>query len=661
MSDQSATETILFPDTIQMDQGRMILHAAENYPSDAEALAQCPENGIEAGATQIVIELYWNDGRPLIIYTDNGSGLLDRMKSADRSLADAWMKGGREVPWAVMLQQLAWSSKQSLEAMLRYIARSRKPQDGTARGQKAIGVLAYLQFADAAKLITRPSPGLQADAGLSLAEEECFIVELPSRAQLESNRLGFPEIKRELKRPLKAVGFKPVHGTQLVISDLHEGVERSLSPRALVEFLGSRFGSDIRDKGVTITVIDGFSTEGRKTSGGITLRAEPPVYRGACLIDREVQTTHGKMRFRAKLYYLIGTRSGRSPKLRRLGSDLRPLSELPEELFRNWPWNAVEGFVEAPKEMGWIAGKTTPLQSSRAYLHWMAALRNLTVELEEQIRAQEKRTREISTSKFGSEVATSVLEAMTQVETFKHQPIGILPRAGKPKRKNQPRGLRSLGLVVDRDVEVAVVDENEEAVAEVTIELHQGDKTQGDTTKLLQTKITGGGGFVNFGEQPKNRRYTVMVTDVPYGCAKTEATEHGFGLNKLEEPGHRHIFHVRTFRKPKGKIKKLDRRFQVWIHEFEDADPEKVLFKERLPNVIEINLAFKRFAMAWDDHDWDKVYLLVAYGCAAAIAGWSLAGQGLDSVLQSSGQLFPVIYETLAAAHRHGRKRQRRT
>lgn len=646
MNNSPSTPVILAPSgTVQMDQGRMLLHAAEAYGSDHEALGgQKGENARDAGATQIVFEIDLPNDR--VIITDNGSGMNGPMKAGDRQIGDAWMQGQRDEDWEMVVQRMSLSSRQSLQAMMRYVARSRKVQDGTQRGQKGIGALSHLQVADECTIYTIPNPEIQADAGDKLNAGECWVLQPPTRAQLEKNDLGYPPIAKR-QRTIRAPGLGQItHGTQLVISQLHEGVARSLNPKELAAFLGSRFGGDIAEERVEIIVYDRTTPEGRKVQGGIPIKARAPEYKGNCIFDEVLQTTHGKERFRVQLFYSAHHRGVRSPMLCRQGDRLHPLNQLPEKLFSGFPWTALEGVVEIPGKMPLAMNKSTPLQSSRAYLHWIKRLRELGDELEEKIGVIEKKVRSRSTARLGTEMAVATLTAMSQVEIFKDQPLGILLKKKKKKTQRKTKAV----LKVRRDTEVTVLDENDEPVAGNAIQLLHGER-------LITTKTTGKGGYVSFGRQPVKVGYRFVLAKTAAGCVVAGAAEHPFDLD-LENPGYRYVFHVKTGRKPKGETRKLDRRFQVWIHPFEDADPDREIFRGRLPSAIDVNEANRYIDAALDRPDFQAIDALVAYGIATLVAQWSLPGRDIEFILNAAGQLFAATRDTLEEMHR-GKKRKR--
>lgn len=632
---------------MQADVGKLLLDAAITYDSDVEAIGgQKGENSLDAEATQVVFEIDVPNDQ--IIVTDNGVGVVGYMKPDDREMGDEWMHGPREVEWEVIAARMSPSSRQSFECLMRYIARSRKPQDGKQKGKMGIGALSHLQVADDCVIYSLPSEELQRDAGIRLQPGECFVLHPPTREQLEANQLGHPPIVR-VQRELKAVGMRNItHGTQLVITRLHEGVARSLDPKELAIFLGTRFGGDIRDKGVRIIVYDRTTPEGRKHPGGIPIEVKPPEYRGNCIIDEELKTTHGKQKFRVQLYYSTHHKGNRSPMLRRAGSDFQQLGQLSERLFKGFPWTALEGYVEVTPDMPLTANKSALIQSSRGYLHWINRLKELTAELEEKIEEIEKKARSRSAGRLGKEIAEAALAAMSQVEVFAKQEIGILPR-----EKKNPSGKRTKKRVlqVRKHVEVAVLDENDEPVADNVIQLLRGDR-------LIDTKTTGASGYVDFGRQPLGLGYRVVLAKTAPCCVADGKTEHGFDL-KPDEPGHRHVFNVKTGRKPKGKPqKKLNRRFQVWVHPFPDADPERVLFRDRLPAAIEVNEANRHIAAALDRSDFGPIDALVAFGVATRISNWSFEGRGSDFISDAAAQLFAVTREVLEEKHRGKRKKK---
>lgn len=630
------------------DLGQMLLHAARIYETDIEALAQSVENSRDAGAKHILVEL-----RPdAVTVTDDGIGMVGRMRTEDQAKLKSWLSGQRDFTWKELVAQMAPSSRQSLELMMCAFARSTKVDDSTMLGEKHWGSLAHYQLADQTVVYTRPDETLQSDAGLPLREDEVFLLRFPTTTQLQSNELEFGLVG-PIANPVRGPwGGRFFHGTQVVIRGLHPGFERSLAPRLLVEHLSNHFGEDIR-RGLVIEVVDRLTEEGRRAKGGRVLKATTPEFKGVCLMDRDLTTTHGKHTFHVQLFYLAGGGTNLSPKLQRKGSGVRPLRDLSEEFLRQAPWNRLEGTVAAPDDLEWSSSKSLPLQSSRTYRHWMAGLRALGEELENLIAAADKRSRERIATRFSGEVVDAVLAAMAGSTIFGDQPIGTLPRVEKKKKTSHREKVER--QLCKRRIEATVLDEHDAAFEGATIELRCGEQ-------LIGTKITGSSGYVAFPDLTLRRRYLLRLTSVPADCVVDGEGETDISLT-LEEPGHRHVFHVHTGRPPKavgeGSVK-LDRTFrpQLWIRDIPDVDPTRVIFRERLPGLIEINAANASIAAALEDSDRTGLDHLVSYCCAAAIASWMLKGQSLDFVLQAAGQLCAGIYENLSESRKKRGKKK---
>ncbi len=635
---------------VGVDLGRMILHAARIYDTDVEAVAQLVENSRDGGAKRISIEMRSD----ALIVTDDGCGMVGRMKPEHRALLNNWLTGTREVSWEAVVAQMGSSSRQSFEMMMCSIARSTKVGDKAMLGEKHLGSLAPYQFADQTVFFSRPDDELQRDAGLRLGDEEVFLLRFPTAGQLEANQLEFG-LAGPIVGPLKdAWGKHLFHGTQVVIKGLHPGFERSLAPRLLAEHLSNRFGEDIR-RGVVIEIVDRLTEEGKRTKAGRVLKVTAPEFKGICLMDRTLVTPHGRHEYKVKLFYAPGSGTNVSPKIQRKGSTGRPLKELPEEFLRQSPWNRLEGIVEAPYDLEWSSSKSLPLQSSRTYRHWMAGLRALGEELENLIAAADKRSRERIATRFSGEVVDAVLAAMAESKIFGDQPIGTLPDVRNKKKKATSRRERVERQLCKRRIEATVLNEHDGAFEGATIELWCGDQ-------LIGTKTTGPSGYVAFPELTLRRRYLLRLTSVPTDCVVDGETEADVSLT-LEEPGHRHVFHVHTGRPPKAAVEgsaKLDRTFrpQLWIREIPDADPTRVMFRDRLPGLIEINAANASIAAALEDSDRTRLDHLVSYCCAAAIASWMLKGQSLDFVLQAAGQLCADIYDNLSESRRKKGKKK---
>lgn len=633
-----------------VDLGRMLLHVAKIYETDGEALAQLVENGRDGGARHISVEL-----RPdVIIVTDDGCGLTGRMRPEDRATLDRWLTGDRDLSWEQVVAQMTRSSRQSFELMMCSFARSTKVVDKNQLGEKHLGSLAHYQFADQTIFYSRPDEDLQKDARLRLGEDGVFLLRFPTAAQLEGNQLDFGLAGPISGQVKDSWGKRLFHGTQVVIKGLHPGFEYSLAPRLLVEHLSNHFGEDIRH-GLVIEVVDRLTDEGRRTKGGRVLKATTPEFHGACLMDRDLTTTHGKHTFHVQLFYAPGSGTNLSPKFQRKGSTGRPLKELPDEFLRQAPWNRLEGTVAAPDDLEWSSSKSLPLQSSRTYRHWMAGLRALGEELEDLIAAADKRSRERIATRFSGEVVDAVLAAMAKSKIFGDQPIGTLPDVRNKKNKATSHRESVERQLCKRRIEATVVDENYAAFEGAVIELWCGGQ-------LLGTKTTGTSGYVAFPDLTLRRRYLLCLTSVPADCVINGDEEKDITLT-LDNPGYRHRFHVRTGRPPKNapsEVARLDRtfRFQLWLRDIPDADPTRIMFRERLPGLIEIHTGNAGVAAALEDSDRTGLDHLVSYCCAAAIASWMLKGQSLDFVLQATGQLCSGIYENLSESRKKKGKKK---
>ncbi len=188
------------------------------------------------------------------------------------------------------------------------------------------------------------------------------------------------------------------------------------------------------------------------------------------------------------------------------------------------------------------------------------------------------------------------------------------------------------------------MDQYDQAFEGAVIELwHDG--------QLVDRHTTGRSGYVAFCDLALNRKYKVKLASVPADCLIEGTTEEEKTLTPAK-PGYRFPFHVRVNRPPKAKPEeavKLDRVFrpQLWIRDIPDVDPEKVMYRGRLPGLIEIHAANTFVAAALKNGDRSGLDHLVSFCCAAAIAEYMLKGQTLEFVLQAIGQLAAGIYENL--------------
>lgn len=640
---------------VGVDLGLVLLRLARIYETDRAALAQLVENGRDGGAQNIWIELRSDPREPqasCITVTDNGCGLGGWMKEAARDALKNWLVGNRELSWEQLLAQMTPSSRQSFELMMSSVARSTKAGDRTMLGEMHLGSLAHYQFADQTVYYSIPNGDLQMDAGIHLKEGEVFLLRFPTTAQLEANQVNFG-LAGPLVKPLKDPwGKRLQHGTQVVIRQLHPGFEHTLAPGLLAEHLSNCFGEDIRQQGLEIVIFDRMTEEGRNKRGGRVIIVKPPEYRGTCLLDRVLTTVHGKHQFHAQLFYKPGGGTNLSPKIFRKTSGGRPLKDLPEEFLHQSPWNQLEGIVEAPEGLEWSSNKDKPLQSSRTYRHWMACLRSLTDELEDLIAAADKRSRERKATRFSAEVVDAVLEAMAGNRIFGDQSIGTLPKISHKKKSQRQKKEEQIRK---RRIEATVVDQYDQAFEGAVIELWSGGK-------LIDQRTTGRSGYVAFCNLALNRKYKVKFASVPADCLVEGTTEIEKPLTP-SKPGFRFLFHARVNRPPKEKPEeaaKLDRMFrpQLWIRDIPDADPEKVMYRGRLPGLIEIHSANGFVAAALGNDDRAELDQLVSYCCAAAVAEYLLKGQTLEFVLQAIGQLAAGIYENLEESRKKKGKKK---
>ncbi len=631
-------------------EARMFLYIAQSIESPVHALAEYVDNAIDAGAKNVWVVL----ARDHIVIADNGEGMVPWIMPDDKAMLGMFFEDiaqGRQPGYEDVRVLMDKRSLQSLEWMMRCVSLSPKiPQrNSNARGMRGIGgTLAFLRIANRAVWLTKPHPrlakeywsGMPAEFRVQVKKTSAFQLLPPTKNDLEANLVRFQieAVSDSIRAP---DGEELLHGTVVEIKELDPEIEMGLRLPLIVDQFRSRYGEDVRTNRVHLTLIDRISDEGRRTSGGRAIVIEPPQYKGVLIHKGDLWLPKAEASFGVEIYYDPKATNAR-PMLRRRGSNLRPITDLPE--FNCPPWNSgrLAGFVDFPsipsKEEGlWTTDKRMPVESPTRN-HWQEAVNGIGPAIEAEIARLQDTQRKRKSDELANRVATALADSMKELAQFRD----VLPQS---RLANPPSGTRGKNpMPLDR-VTAVVFNEHNRGVEGIKIQLYRG-------SELMADKITGRSGELSFGKLGSGK-YRVRATvegDSP--ATFLEADSYRFEIDGETRLGFRALFRVHEGT-PAPETRRLP-RIVVLPTTFDDPT---LLWRSRLQlGAIDVNREYPAIRGAEVRNDEETVTAIYAYAVSSAIASHCLPGIDPGQVMQYAAQLFGEVLARLGQKSAKGRR-----
>lgn len=613
------------------------------YGHNTDVLEQYVENGFDAGARGVIVLLE----RDRVAIFDDGHGLVPKMSEDDYDTLQVYkadIDSGKlswEIPLDVLLPELSRSpSLHSFQWMMECIGLSSKrfSNEPQARGIKGIGALSFQQIANKAVWYSRPSSEL----ALAYWRDQNIAQNAPTHMlssataeELRRRFLGYKiDSSDQLKHPLS--GREVVSGTLVELTELREGIERSLRPPQVIRSLQERFGNDIKAGRLKILVVDKMTEAGLKVNG-ITAEVPPAEYPGTLILRRQSFLRGGKGPFEVELYY---DPIGRAlhPKLTRRGSEVCPLPQLAD--FNRLPWNIgkLSGLVAYPElsdeEAPWDAQKSLPL-AGPVYNQWQRKVWEMAEDIQEEIGKIEETLKLSGLEEFSRLLGQETVEAMREIPEF----ADIVVKAKKPatgtKRPAKPQ---------DRII-AAVLNENNDGVAEALIELRR----TADNALFRDPAVTKRSGLISLGKAPYGR-YRLKLAELPAGAVVDGMGEYIFNLS-ANMPGVRETFRVINGEPKRHKPKPLN-QITPFFHGWPNSDEPYI---QRLEyGVVEINTEAGDLREAIQRGDFVGRAVLCAQYMASAIAEFAAAEDEDpgDTLLNASRLFGPIVRRIMISSRR---------
>lgn len=321
-------------------------------------LEELLDNSPDAEATHITVVL--NKG--VIQVIDNGHGMVPFLTLEGLGWANERIKAIgqstlglnddlRALVTDVSQRSLLWTA--SLAGM------SGKAGRENSTGYRGVGIQATSQIGEPVEFITRPRYDLATefypDPKLS-NDPPAYRWVMPTTIQISKRQID-PVIE-ELSGQFVDHNGRPIkHGTIVKINNVSPETLSLLRPETIVRELQARYGSKIR-AGLKIEIVDRYSSEGVKTSGGIVHKVPPSEHKGYLIVDRSGKDSNlglfmrsgGKsIHFAAEIYWNPSTKDPDTIMLRRNGVDFARLSTVVTDA----PWDipGLNGYIEFPDEI----------------------------------------------------------------------------------------------------------------------------------------------------------------------------------------------------------------------------------------------------------------------------------------------------------------------
>lgn len=650
-------ERIQFTSMSRVNNARAILLLASIYTRNPlEILAQYVENSIDAGAYEVVVEMRSDQ----ILISDNGSGMTPSVLPGDKEILEMHLKdaeGGKPLLEDVR-ELMSEVSRRSFQWMMECVAFSPKiPQvnvitTGPVRGLLGIGAAAFHQIANQGVWLTKPSLELaQQYWGARIKAEEVPVLRLtaPTTDSLEhlSSSYEVTETTESFTDPYwRAIKS----GTIVEITQLKPGLEKIFRPQVLSDHLARRFGQDVLSGRVSITIRGSLTTDPNQARVR-ELRVQPVVYKGIPAVSKTTAylnpDTQGDP-FELEIYYNPSGRASTGLMLRRLGSDVAKVADLPD--FQTYPWNLpLSGYVEFPavteRRAPWNPDKSMPLPS-RVQEEWQQVVWAFAPMIENIVREMEEGTRNQRLRDYAAVAEEATANAIRELPLFQDALPGVLVGRGKGKG-----GGHRQSRVEDRII-ASVTDEHSRGVQGIAIELRQGNKP-------VETRTTGKSGAISFGRFDPGM-YALRVVSLPKEVRLTGSGDQKFRLTK-DQPGIRETFRVVT-----GEQKPEPRRIPTVRVEFTSWDDVGTLYRtDRFEQygVIEVNIQaddVKEAVQAViDDGDYEHLDVVTAQVEGMVITMNTLVGE-LPYLCHEASRLVVKLHHHLRLADEVRKRRSQR-
>ena len=606
------------------------------YPRNTDVLEQYVENGYDAGAKQVIVILE----KYRVAIFDDGNGLVPKMSPDDYDTLRVYKedleseKLSGDLPFDVLFPELSDSpSLKSFQWMMECVGLSSKriSHETQARGIKGLGVLSFQQIANRAVWYSKPGP----DLALAYYQDQ-EVAQNPPTAMLRSptaTELRRQILKYELSEidPLKNpfLGEEMKSGTLVELTELREGVERSLRPANVVRSLQERFGNDIRVGRLKIKVIDRVTGEVENVS-----EVPPSTYPGTLIYRKESALRGGRGPFAAELYYDPLGRA-LSPKLARKGSEVCPIIKLSD--FDRHPWNngRLSGLVSYPdlpdEEAPWDAQKSLPL-AGPVYNQWQKGLEKMGVDIETLIEEIEEARRLGQLDEFSKILGQETMEAMREIPEFRDLVV-------RPKREVRTKGPQK----PEERVMVSVVNENSDSISGARVELWEASSND-----LIRPAVTRKSGTISLGKNPYGR-YRLKLVEVPSGATIDGLDEYIFNLS-ANMPGVRETFHVVNGEPERPKPKPIN-QIVPYFHDWPNIDEPYI---QRLEfGVVEINTEGAELREAISRNDVEGRAILCTQYMASATAEFAAAeDEDREDTLKNASRFFGVLLRRIMSNRR---------
>lgn len=584
------------------------------YSHNTEVLEQYVENGYDAGAREVIVLLE----RDRVAVFDDGHGFVPKMSADDLDTLQIYRddiglgKLSWETPFDVLFPELSRSpSLSSFQWMMECIGLSSKrfSNEPQARGIKGIGALSFQQIANKAVWHSKPSSELAlayyGDQNIA-QNPPTYMLSSATAEELRRRFLGYKiDSSDQLKHPLS--GREVASGTLVALTELREGIERSLRPPQVIRSLQERFGNDIKHNRLKILVVDKMTEAGLKANG-ITVEVPPAEYPGTLILHKTSFLKGGKGPFDVEVYY---DPVGRAlhPKLMRKGSEVCPITQLAD--FNKDPWNIgkLSGLVAYPElpdeEAPWDAQKSLPL-AGPVYNQWQHRVWGLAEDIQKKIDIIEETLKLSGLEEFSRLLGQETVEAMREIPEFADIVVQSKKPATGTKRPVKPQ---------DR-VLVAVVNENSDGVAGAQIQLLR----TADNQLARDPAVTKRSGLISLGKVPYGR-YRLRLAEVPAGAVVDGMDEYTFNLSG-NMPGVRETFRVinnEPKRLKSGPLNQISPFFHGW------SNPDEPYTQRLEYGVVEINTEGLALSDAIKRGDFVGRAVLCAQYMASAIAEFAAA------------------------------------
>lgn len=601
------------------------------YDKNTAVLEQYVENGSDAHAKNIMVILE----KSRISIFDDGHGLVPKMTPDVLGLLEAYkedLDAGKieeNLPFEVMFSELEDSpSLKSFQWMMECIGLSSKKisHDTHTKGIKGLGTLSFQQIANRVVWHSKPAP----DLALAYYKDPeiaqhppTVMLQAATAAKIERQNLSYEMSDADpLKNPF--LGEEVQSGTLVELTELREGVERSLRPGSVVRSLQERFGNDIRLGRLKIKVLDRVSSDSE-----IAIEVPPSAYPGLLVLHRVSALRAGRGPFEVELYYDPLGR-GLYPKVARKGSEVSSITQLAD--FNRPPWNIgkLSGLVSYPdlsdQESPWDPQKKLPLASGPVYNQWQKRVWEWVEEIEKKMGEIDEERRLSQLEEFSKTLGEEMVEAMRETPEYKDLVIKTTPPRPTPKQKRRKK-------IEDRVI-VSTVNEHNDGVSGARIEL-----LEASTKDLIREAVTGKTGTISLGKNPHGR-YRLRLAEVPIGASIEGMSEYVVNLRDTM-PGVRETFHV-VNGEPKREQQKPIGRIIIFPQGWDDIDEP---YRQRLEfGVIEINTEAPALREAILNDDQEQRAILCVQYMSAAVAEYAAPeDEKREETLKGASRFFGVL------------------